>query len=244
VIRVVERIGQVFDAFSAEAPEHTLSELAEITGLNKSSAYRLLTSMEAIGLVERRDLRWRIGGKPVALANIRLGRLELRQEAVHHLRELRQAYRAATAFSIPDASHMIYLERLDSPEAYGVSARLGGRAPIWAGGSGKAVLSRMTPSERELRLDVEEWRRLPRSLRERVMTEVKEAEHRGYCIDTGEFFDGIGGVAVAIRDAHGDPVAAISVIAPAERLTEGYVKTVAGGLLPAAEELEATLRLD
>lgn len=242
MIRVVERLGKLLDAFTSDEPEHTLSDLARATGLNKSSAYRLLTSMEAIGLVEQRDLRWRIGSRPVALANIRLGGLDLRREALHHLRELRQAFRAAVAYSIPDGSEMIYLERLDSPEAYGVSARLGARAPIWAGASGKAVLSKMGPEEQEIRLDAEGWRRLPRELRNRVMKEVAAAERRGYCVDTGEFFDGIGGVAAAIRDPHEDPVAAISVIAPAERLSKDYVRATAARLLAAAEELEATLR--
>jgi IclR family pca regulon transcriptional regulator len=242
VIRVVDRMSRLLDAFTPEAAEHTLTELAHATGLNKSSAYRLLTSMEAIGLVEHRDLRWRIGPRPVALANVRLGSLDLRREALHHLRELRQVFRAAIAFSVPDGSDMIYLERLDSPDAYGVSARLGARAPIWSGASGKAALSRMTPPEREARLDVEAWRRLPRQLRNRVMKRIAEAERRGYCVDTGEFFDGIGGVAAAICDPHGAPVAAISVIAPAERLTREYVHSTADRLLAATAELEATLQ--
>lgn len=243
MIRVVERIGTIFAVFTPEAPEHTLSEIAEATKLNKSTTYRLLVSMETIGLVERRDLHWRIGRLAVALANVRLGRIELREEAMHHLRELRQAFRAAVAFSVPDGSDMIYLERLDSPEAFGVSARLGGRAPIWAGGSGKAVLSRTSPRDRELRLDVPEWRRLPREVRERVLDDINEAALRGYCVDFGTFFDGVGGVAVAVRDAYQEPIAALSVILPAERLTEPYVKAIAVALTDAASGLESTFRV-
>lgn len=236
--QVIERVSRILDSFTLERPELTLTECAQATGLNKSSAYRLLISLEQIGLVERRELHWRLGPKVVTLATLRLGRVELRQEAWPYLRELRSAFRAAVAFSVPDGSDMIYLERLDSPDAYGVSARLGGRAPIWAGGSGKAVLSRMDPAERELRLDVEEWRRLPKDVRQRVLKEVRNAARRGYCVDTGAFFNGIGGVAVALCDAHGDPVAALSVIVPIERLSEDYSVTIADRLLSAASELE------
>ena len=234
-------MGRLLQVFTPETPEQTLSEIARATQINKSSAYRLLTSMEAIGLVEQRDLHWRIGRRPVSLANIRLGALDLRREATQHLHALRQALRVAVAFSIPDGSEMIYLERLDSPEAYGVSARLGARAPIWAGASGKAILSRMTAPQREHRLGVEGWHRLPRDVRDRALEAVNEAEERGYCVDTGEFFDGIGGIAAAIRDGHGDPVAAISVIVPADRLTADYVHTAAERLLTVTSELEATL---
>lgn len=158
-----------------------------------------------------------------------------------HLRELRRAFRAAVAFSIPEGSEMIYVERLDSPDAVGVSARLGGRAPIWAGGSGKAVLAQMDPTEREYRLDTEEWRRLPRDVRERTVELIDRAREQGFCVDPGEFFSGIGGVAVAIREAHGDPVAALSVIVPGDQLSDRQVRAMSERLLASAAILEESI---
>jgi IclR family pca regulon transcriptional regulator len=241
MIRVVERIGRVLDAFTLERPQLTLTECAEAADLNKSSASRLLSSLEAIGLVERRDLLWRLGPRAVTLATLRLGRVELRQEAMPHLRELRRAFRASVAFSVPEGPDMIYLERLDAPDAYGVSARLGGRNPIWAGASGRAVLAHLSPTERELHLEVDEWARLPADVRERVLREVETAARLGYCVDPGDFFfHGIGAVAVAIRDAHGVPAAALSVIVPGDHLSEDHARTIAERLLAAASELERT----
>jgi IclR family transcriptional regulator, pca regulon regulatory protein len=207
--QVVERVGLLLDAFTPENPELTLSDFVDSTGLNKSSVYRLLMSLEDIGLVERDELSWRLGPKAITLATIRLGRIDLRRDALKHLRSLRREFRAAVAFSVPEGWEMIYAERLDSPDALGVSARLGGRAPIWAGGSGKAILAKLDPVERAQRLDVEGWRALPRDLRDQVLAVVESAERDGYCVDGGEFFSGIGGVAVAITEAHGDPVAAL-----------------------------------
>jgi DNA-binding IclR family transcriptional regulator len=237
----VERVGRILDAFTFEHAELTLTECAQAAELNKTSAYRLLSSLEQVGLVERHDLRWRLGPKTVRLADVRLGRLELRREAVSHLRELRRIFRAAVAFSVPEGSHMIYLERLDSPDAYGVSARLGGRAPMWAGASGKALLSRLDADDRAARLDVDEWHRLPRDLRERVLREIDEAAARGYAVDRGEFFSGIGGAAVALRDPFGEPVAAISVIVSSEQLDAATERAISTRLRAAAAELERTL---
>jgi DNA-binding IclR family transcriptional regulator len=239
VTRVVERVGRILDAFTPERPELALVDFVHATDLNKTSAYRLLVSLEGIGLVERTDSLWRLGPKTITLSSVRLGRIDLRRDAMPHLRELRRVFRAAVAFSLPEGSEMIYVERLDSPDAVGVSARLGGRAPIWAGGSGKAVLAHLEQTELDHRLDVEEWRRLPRDVRDRALDLIERTRELGYCVDPGEFFSGIGGVAVAVCEAHGDPVAALSVIVPGDQLTDRQVELMADRLLASAAELEA-----
>ncbi len=230
----------MFGAFSLERPELTLTECAEASGLSKSSAHRLLLSMEAVGLVERDGQRWRLGPRVVWLATVRLGQFDLRREAVSSLRELGKAFRAAAAFSVPHGSDMIYVERQESPEPFAANARLGAVARIWAGGSGRAVLAKMTPDERNARLDVDDWHRLPHETREEVLREVDAAQQRGYATDASLFFDGVAGVAVAVCDMHDHPVAALSVILPPERL-RGEEKVIGARLIAAKDHLESLL---
>ncbi len=244
--QAVTRIASVLDTFTVEEPVLSLAECARRCGLNKSTTHRMLLSLEEVGYTERADEGWRLGPALVGLAMVRLGTLELRREAVRHLRALRDALHASVAFSIPDGHHMLYLERLDSPDAFGVSARLASRAPLWAGGSGRAVLAALAPEERAARLNVDEWHRLPLDVRTRVEDEVEEAAVRGYAIDRGEFFDSIGGVAGAVRDPHGEPIAALSVIEPRERLTDERIALVAERVVQEVAELERAMghRLD
>jgi IclR family transcriptional regulator, pca regulon regulatory protein len=239
MIRVVDRIGKILTAFTLDEPQLTLTACARSAELTKSSTYRLLQSLEETGLVERNGSLWRLGPSVVSLATVRLGLADLRAEALEELRGLRTAFQAAVAFSIPEGADMIYLERFDSPDAFGVSARLGARAPMWAGASGKAILSRMPEDDRSRRLEVDEWRRLPHEVRGRVLAEINLSATRGYAIDTGEFFNGIGGVATAIQDTHQTPVAAVTVIVPTERLTDEFVPVVGAHLLSVKARLEA-----
>ena len=243
MIQVISRVDRVLGSFTRERPELTLTECAGAAELTKSSVHRLLLSLEQVGLVERkRDTAlWRLGPRVVWLASVRLGQFELRREAVSRLRELGQTFRAAAAFSVPEGSDMVYLERQESPEPFSASARLGGRASIWAGGSGRAVLSRLTEEERTARLDVEEWHRLPGQTRAAVMQEVEEAAKRGYAVDPGTFFEGVAGVAVPVSDLHGHPVAALSLIVSPERLRQTGVEAMGERLIAAAAELEALL---
>jgi DNA-binding IclR family transcriptional regulator len=241
MIQLVERVGKLLDAFTHERPELTLTECAELSGLTKSSTHRILLSMQEIGLVERDRLGWRLGTRVVSLAAIRLGHFDLRREAVTRLNQLRRTFRAATAFSVPHGSEMIYVERQESPEPFAASARLGAIAPIWAGASGRAILAYLEPDERHRLLDVPEWHNLPYKTRKEVLGTVEQAAERGYAVDPGAFFEGISGVAVAIRDAHGHPVAALSVILPPERLLSVEAGSMGSQLQEAAAELEALM---
>jgi DNA-binding IclR family transcriptional regulator len=244
MIQVVDRVARTLGAFTIERPELTLMECANAAELTKSSAHRLLSSLEEVELVERIGTRWRLGPRIVRLATVRLGQIDLRSEAAPRLRELGSTHHAAVAFSVPNGSDMIYLERYESPDAVGINARLGGMAAIWAGGSGRAVLACLTPEERERRLADERWRSLPSETRDAVLGEIAEAERIGYCVELqSRFWPGIGGIAVAIRDAHGVPVAAISVIMPPDRLTEDRVTEIGNTLVATARELESLTSL-
>jgi DNA-binding IclR family transcriptional regulator len=154
------------------------------------------------------------------------------------MRRLGLTHRVAVAFSLPHGTEMIYIERQESPEPFAASARLGGRAAIWAGAAGRAVLAQLDPAERELHLDHEEWHRLPAATRTEVLDEVVAARERGYAIDSGSFFEGVSGVAVAIRDHHGHPVAALSAIVPPERLRAEGTEMLGAALQVTADELE------
>jgi DNA-binding IclR family transcriptional regulator len=238
MIRVIQRTGDILSAFGNETPVRSLAECGAAANLSRSSSHRLLVSLERIGLVERFGDSWRLGPRVVVLAAIRLGQLDLRREAMPLLREIGLRYRAATSFSIPDGLEMVYLERQESPEPFAPGARLGGRAAIWAGGSGKAVLSRMQPAERMRLLDADGWRQLRRRTRNEILDEVDQAARRGYAVDPGTFFDGVAGVAVAICNQYGEPIAAISAIVPPERLTGPLRSSLGHELMAVAQILE------
>jgi len=240
VTQVIKRIDKLLDAFSEDAPSLSLSDLAGQAGLPKSSAHRLLVGLEEIGMLERDGPNWRLGKRVVLLANIRLGQIDLRAEASRQLRTLGQRLRAATAFSIPDGCDMVYLERHESPVPFAPAARLGSRAPIWAGAAGKAVLACLDPEERLARLQTDErWLRLSQLQRRSIERELDQTARRRYALDPGTFFEGVGGAAVAIADVTGEPVAALSVIIPQERYTRTLGREMGRQLTEVAKEIEA-----
>lgn len=243
MVQVVDRVGALLRAFSDAEPELTLGECAERSGLTKSSAHRLLAALAEIGLVERMEnFSWRVGGFAVQLAAIRLSQVNLRGEVVGQLRALGQRFQAATAFSVPNGSDMIYIERTDSPLPFAPSASLGSTAPMWAGAAGRAVLSAMDSGARAAHLSSPAWDELPGDVRESVQRDIEEASLRGYSIDRGQFFEGVAGVAVPLGRRH-EPVAALSLILSPDRLTPSLIAEMGDALIELAKRASAASSL-
>jgi DNA-binding IclR family transcriptional regulator len=236
-------VGALLHAFSDLEPELTLGECAERSGLSKSSAHRLLVALAEIGLVERlENSSWQVGGFAVRLAAIRLSHVNLHREVAGPLRALGLQFQAATAFSVPNADDMIYIERTDSPLAFAPNARLGSTAPMWAGAAGRAVLSALDPDKRAARLSTDSWKAQPDQVKESVFKDIDEASARGYAVDKGQFFEGVAGVAVAIGRRN-EPVAAISLIVSPDRLTSTLIKEMSEALLELAERASTASHL-
>lgn len=236
--RVIERVGTILNAFSPEQPMLTLAECVAKTELNKSSVLRLLTSLEEIGLVERVETRWRLGPELVSLGMIRRDSVNLQREAIPVLRRLRDEFGMSVAYSVPDRHEMLYVERLDSSDAVGLSARLGGRAQMWEGASGVAVLSRLPSAAREQALDSDLWRSLPKGDQNRVRGEIDAAEKRGYALSLRPHGAvAIGGAAIALCNRLGEPVAALSVIVPLDQLTTSLQEHIGAELLHVGRSL-------
>ncbi len=243
MIQVVERIGRVLEAFTEQRPELTLSDCAAAVGLTKSTTHRLLSSLEAIGLVERSARTWRLGGRIVTLAATRLGELDLRDEALALLRDVAADERASAALAVPEGGEIVYVDRVAGPGAVGVGARLGGRSPLWGSAAGRAFLARLDAEVAERRLDDAGFRALPVPVRDRIRADVALARERGYSVDDGLFHDGISGVCVAICDLARQPIAVLSVILPSERMRPEDAERIAARLLEAGGQLEALLGL-
>jgi len=55
--QAVRRAVLLLKAFPAAQPERSLTELAQTVGLNRTTAYRLLTALQSQGMVERAGVR-------------------------------------------------------------------------------------------------------------------------------------------------------------------------------------------
>jgi len=195
-VAAVDRAVSILRAMSAEAAPMSLADLARATGLYKSTALRLIASLERASLVSRRA----DGNYVLGTYAYQLGRA---YEATHHLVEILRPILAelveqgseSASFHVYDSSTTrLCILRIDSHHSTLDSIRAGDLLPLDRGAAGKLLSafhgSGLTPNATNV-------------------VALSIGERDPYCA----------AVAVAVFDSSNEIVGAISLSGPRERFT-------------------------
>ena len=133
---------ELLSVFSFREPRLSLADLATRTGIPRATAFRLLSTLEQSGFLDKVHGAYQLGIKCFVLGNIVAGGLDLRETARPHLAALREATRETTQIAILDHWQVVYLERMLSPLSVGyMRSRAGAILPAYCTGLGKTLLA-------------------------------------------------------------------------------------------------------
>jgi IclR family KDG regulon transcriptional repressor len=226
-IQSVRRAAALLRAFGGGSTELGVSELARRVQLHKSTASRLLATLESEGLLERvpGSEKYRLGYEIVRRPRPPPHLGDLRIVARPFLVELAEATRETTNLAVLDGDLAHNIDQESSQHIVRVGDWTGRRTPLHCVANGKALLAFRPAPELE-RLTSGPLERFtsntltdPKALR----AELARVRGLGYATALGEIEDGLHAVAAPVRDRTGQVVAALSVSAPAYRLTPAQV---------------------
>jgi DNA-binding IclR family transcriptional regulator len=236
----------ILNLFEPRTPELGTTEIAEATGLHKSTAAGLIYTLTAKGYLTQNptNRKYRLGLKLVERAAIVLGSMDLRQAALPVLQRLRDAFDEAVNLAVLDEAHMVYVERVLGTRALGMRSEVGKREPAHTTALGKAIFACWAPAE--VAAFVERFGLHPLTARTVTdpavfMRQVDDARRLGYALDDEENEEGGRCVAAAVLDHTGRPVAALSISAPTARLPLEDVPAVGAKVQEAALAISASL---
>jgi DNA-binding IclR family transcriptional regulator len=218
----VQSIRRAFDVLGALADGPLgVTEVADRSGLPKSTAARLLATLADEGAVEQvpGDTAWRLGPRLVTLAAGFSFARSLAALARPTLIELAEASGEAAGLGIPDGDLIHYIDQVDTPNPVLVRDWTGARAPLHAVSSGQVLLAFRAPSAIERYLERPMERFTDRTLTDpdAVRERLREVRRQGSTWAIGEFDPDIASVAAPVADASGEVVAAVHLHGPAYR---------------------------
>jgi DNA-binding IclR family transcriptional regulator len=243
-IQSVDRAAALLKAIADSPQPPTVIELANATGLNRSTAWRLLATLDAHGLVERDPVsqRYSVGYAILRIAAsgehdaiVRRARPVLEQLAV----ETGEAVNLALAKGL----HLVYVDQVDPPQILAPNW-LGRHVPLHATSSGKAFLAYLEEGERDglLGEHLERFTKTTITDRRLLESELATARLIGYAVSVGELEDSLYGASAPVLSEQGRPLAVVSVWGPDRRVPEPRLAAIGTLTVAAAERIRELLQ--
>ena len=221
----------------------SLSEVAAASGLPASTAYRMLSTLEAHGMVEfdKNEQLWSVGVGTYRMGTAFLRRRKLVDRSRLIMQDLMEETGETANLGVAEDDCVVFVSQVETHQAIRAFFRPGTRSPFHASGIGKAILSHLPPERiaaivRKEGLEAYTDKTLadPASL----ANDLAESQARGFAIDDEERNEGMRCVAAAIFNEFGEPVAGISVSGPTVRVTP--LRAATFGPLVARAAVEVT----
>lgn len=235
----------VIEAFGADHPEMTLSEVAAATGLTRAAARRFLLTLVELGFARQRDGRFALTPRVLRLGTAYLSGLGLPEIAQPHLERLSAEVDQSTNAAVLDGSDVVYVTRAAKRRIMTVAITVGTRFPAFATSLGRVLLAALPPEEldayfatADLTPPTERALHDEAGLR-RVLARVRK---QGYAVSDQQLAAGLRSIAVPVTGRAGRVVAAVNVSTAASRTTlEAIRRDLVPSLLATAARISADL---
>ncbi len=219
-VQSVDRALELMAAVAAGEAPPTVAELATACGINRSTAWRLLATLEAHGMVERPPGS---SGYRIGYGAVRLGAAADEASVVRRVRpvleDLSEATGETVSLALVKTASLRYVDHISV---------IGERFVPWteervslhSTSSGKVFLASLSDAEREgaLPRTLERFTQTTIVDRAALQTELADARRRGYAWCRGEDAALTNGVSAAVLDARRRPIAVVNVWGPERRI--------------------------
>ena len=222
-----------------------VTEVAKELEINKSTAYRLLTTMRDRGLVEQDAAteKYRLGFGLVALASSVTADLDIARCSRPVCDRLAQQTRETVTVAVLEGDDAVILYQSNSRSSALSVDWSGMHTPLHATAAGKIFLHYMPEDQRRriLKRSLQRYTENtivdPKALRE----ELQRDHGRDYWYTIEELEVGLNAIAAPVRCAEGVVVAAVSVSGPAFRLPPESFPEIGELCVQAADEISRCL---
>jgi DNA-binding IclR family transcriptional regulator len=246
VIQSVDRAARILKALAAGPGRLGVSELSQRLGLAKGTVHGLLRTLQDHGLVEQHpdSDKYQLGAQLLQLSNRFLDLNELRSRSLAWSELLATRANEAVRVGVLHNQSMLIVHHVFRPDSTLQILEVGEVLPLHATALGKAVLAYL---DDEVRGDLVSAG-LPKLTGHTLATpaalrkELAATRERGFALEREEAVLGEAGVAAPIFDRRAEPIGAVGVAGPRERLLRrGHDRILATAVVEAARGISRDL---
>ncbi|MBW2057193.1 MAG: IclR family transcriptional regulator [Deltaproteobacteria bacterium] len=238
---------RILELLSREAPL-SLEKISSQTGIPRTSVFRLLNTLEALGYAEREQIRgidhWMLGLKLLDLTSSKLSKLDLRKEVRRTMEELAEKTDEFVQLGVLYGGKVMYIDHVKRPKPLAMYAEVGSQLPINVSAAGMVLAAALDDKELGKLLREQDFPANtpnaptdPDELR-RILMDVAR---QGFAIDDQQYAVGIRCIAAPILNHDGRVIAAINITGSLLSMTDDRMDTLIDEVRGAA--LEASKKM-
>jgi PcaR/PcaU/PobR family beta-ketoadipate pathway transcriptional regulator len=215
-IEALARGLDILELFTYDNPSLSLTEIVAILNLSKSTIFRILSTLETSGYLERDPgtRRYRPSLKVLQLGFTAINSLEVRQVARPLLERLAQEVDETVSLCVLDGTRVVYVDRVRNRAIVGLVLDIGSHVPAHCTTMGKILIANLLPDKLDKFLKNTNFKKFtPRTITDRqtFLAELSKIRKDGFAVSDGELAIDLRAAGAPIFNITQRTVAAINV---------------------------------
>jgi IclR family transcriptional regulator, KDG regulon repressor len=247
VSETVNKALDILEIFLSRDGDLSLAELSEISGLNKTTTYRMVSTLLQRRYVHQRNKngKYYLGLKSLDFAFAIRRNIRFIDPSYLYLSKLSKSKNISTYVSIMDDDSSLVVEEVAVVETMRINSPVGTRMPLYATACGKILLSALSREERKAY-----YTRLhpfnaftSHTIIDsgKLDKEVEKVKMEGLALADEEYKMGLLSFAAPIFNSTNRIIAAAGVVVPVAQFDEDGVKNLKIGLKSCAAEISQVI---
>lgn len=229
MLESVSRLSQVLSLLEKNTEGLRLSEMDVILDFNKTTLFRILSSLRQINYVayDEDSKRYTLGNAILRMAQSISMKEEITKIAHHLIKELSEITGESVVVFKREGRFKYCVAKHDTDKAVRRIINIGEESPLLSSSSGRVITAYMDESELELLLSGDIHKLTQNTVTDKnVLLElIRNTKKDGYSISSGERLEGVVSISAPIFSANGSVQYALSIIVPEYRVKPVYVGT-------------------
>ena len=245
-MKSLKKVTSILELFLSNDEDLSLSDLSKLSGLHKTTIYRIVSFLVSQGYLKQREKRgkYSLGMKFLDFSGAIKKRMKIRELALPYLDKLSKSIKETILLQIWDGKESVLAETIHSDYVLQAIPNEGTKVPLHSSAGGKVFLAYMTKEGLKKYCNDSGLKALTpntitnlNELKKQLITVKKE----GIGFDYEETLLGASGVGAGIKDAQGNITATVNILGPTVRLSKARLRELAPEVKICALEISREL---
>lgn len=216
----IQKAFDILNIFTREMPVLSLDRISEISGIPKTTVFRILGQLEENGYVTKQDqlgkIYYSLGFAYLEKGQLVKDRMDIREMVRGEMLRLRNEMNLTIQLAIRDNQDAVYIEQFESWRPIRVFPAIGKRVPLYSAACPRVLLAYTEKAEQQWLMSQYAYEKFTENTiidQEQLTHILTEIQFSGYSVSRGELYPDTYAIAVPIiHPVTNECLAAMSII--------------------------------